>query len=792
MLLRSDKGQSIRLLNPLTRAGGEGQVFEIAGTTAFVAKVYHQPAEPLKATKLRSQVQTAQVALQAIAAWPTDLLVEDSNRNLVRGVLMPRMSGKEIHLLYGPGTRSLEFPKAGWDFLIHVAMNCAAAFQTLHEHSVVMADVNEGNLLVNETDGRVGLIDCDSYQIRNGTAQFTCDVGVPMWTPPELQGRNFRGLARTPNHDLFGLAVLIFRLLFMGRHPFAGIPVGRDQMEVDQAIKHRLFAFSPQVWSRGVKQPPHSLPLEALPEQIRRLFERAFLDSSMSPNARPTGREWAQELKVLLASLKQGCLDPGHKYWNGLKACPWCSITNAGGPNFFISVAIHVGTADWMAEFHRLWSAIDRVINGALMQERATLPSIGKPLGRPMPINRPLPPPMMAPLTPTKPVASPKPVIPSPQLPVRPVKRPHGNPPSIPIGHNERLARLCGLGAIFFACFTGFCHIMEVEVAKLGSAWALVVCVVVGGLKWSRALQERQQRRDMELQAIQSEQHRIEGEYARELMAYESQVKALMQTHAAEVARADAEHQREWLKRDQEYQKSYNSYLTAQREFDATMRKYGIDLALWNSEVDRRTVGEATLFQTLNSAVSQLNTTLTEYQDRVRVAIPPLEAARNRFEKARSDELADLRTLHDRRQELQLHQFLAKQLIRDAGIPGIGGTREATLAAFNICTALDIHANLQVPGFGEVLLGNLMAWRRQWESRFRYNAAVPLPTGEVNAVKVKHAQARQSALSELKSGAKTLEQMETITAAFVNQSKLEILNLARNHAQAAADLTACS
>lgn len=36
---------------------------------------------------------------------------------------------------------------------------------------------------------------------------FTCDVGVALFTPPALQGRPFRNLIRTPDHDRFGLAV---------------------------------------------------------------------------------------------------------------------------------------------------------------------------------------------------------------------------------------------------------------------------------------------------------------------------------------------------------------------------------------------------------------------------------------------------------------------------------------------------------------------------------------------------------------------------------------------------------
>ena len=106
-----------------------------------------------------------------------------------------------------------------------------------------MGDVNVRNFLV-QANGMVALIDCDSYQIRNGTMTWTCDVGVSLWTPPELQGQNFKGLVRTANHDLFGLAMLVFKLLFMGRHPFAGVPTNNGEILLEDSIRKRFYAFS--------------------------------------------------------------------------------------------------------------------------------------------------------------------------------------------------------------------------------------------------------------------------------------------------------------------------------------------------------------------------------------------------------------------------------------------------------------------------------------------------------------------------------------------------------------------
>ena len=114
------------------------------------------------------------------------------------------------------------FPEVDFRFLIHTATNIARAFAIVHEHGHVVGDVSrsEHDLLVGP-DGTVMLIDCNLFQI-SAAELFTCDVGVPLFTPPELQSENFRGLRRTANHDRFGVAVLLFHLLFMGRHPFAG------------------------------------------------------------------------------------------------------------------------------------------------------------------------------------------------------------------------------------------------------------------------------------------------------------------------------------------------------------------------------------------------------------------------------------------------------------------------------------------------------------------------------------------------------------------------------------------
>lgn len=313
--------------------GGEGAVHELPARPGFVAKLYHQPVNPDKALKLEGMARQAHSGLLEIAAWPVDVLRHQPTDPIL-GFVMPRVKGyHEIHSLYGPAHRKRTFPHADWSFLIHAARNLASAFEVVHGRDHVIGDVNPGNVVVSG-QALVKLIDCDSFQINTGTRLFSCDVGVPQFTAPELQGRSFHGLNRTTDHDGFGLALLCFHLLFMGRHPFAGRYQGKGDMPIERAIKEYRFAFGKRAASRGMEPPPHTLPFEALPQQIGRLFEQAFTAPASAPH-RPTAREWRLALEQLNRELRTCERNATHKYPRLAPDCPWCLLERASGTAFF-------------------------------------------------------------------------------------------------------------------------------------------------------------------------------------------------------------------------------------------------------------------------------------------------------------------------------------------------------------------------------------------------------------------------------------------------------------------------
>ena len=114
-----------------------------------------------------------------------------------------------------------------------------------------------------------------------GTRIFRCGVGVPEYTPPELHGKNFASLDRTADHDLFGLAVLVFHLLMMGRHPFSGVPLVSADIPIEKAIQDGLYAYARN--PTKLKPPPHVPPVTMLDRGHPRPF-RAGLRLDTPPH----------------------------------------------------------------------------------------------------------------------------------------------------------------------------------------------------------------------------------------------------------------------------------------------------------------------------------------------------------------------------------------------------------------------------------------------------------------------------------------------------------------------------
>jgi DNA-binding helix-hairpin-helix protein with protein kinase domain len=212
-------------------------------------------------------------------------------------------------------------------------MSCL--FECVHASDILVGDVSVANFVIRCDTTAVG-IDTDSFQLSVDGQTYPCPVGTDETTPPELQNtRNFSEVLRKPEHDYFGLASLVTRILMEGIQPFSGVVHNMKLAPpIGARIERNLFAFSPRTkfWIRmrhGVfttPTPVATLLFSALSPELRSLIVQAFDAGHRNPTLRPTPTTWRRALENFLQSLTKCSSNRQHQYFNRLRRCPWCEL----------------------------------------------------------------------------------------------------------------------------------------------------------------------------------------------------------------------------------------------------------------------------------------------------------------------------------------------------------------------------------------------------------------------------------------------------------------------------------
>ena len=313
--------------------GGEARIYPVPQDETLVAKIYHKPisahADKLAAMLANPPENPTSGQGHISIAWPVDLLHTTDGSDRVVGFLMPRVNGMNSMLeFYNPKSRRQKCPFFNYLYLHRSARNLAAAVGALHARGYCIGDVNESNILVGNT-ALVTLVDTDSFQVRepDKSVVYRCRVGKAEFTPPELQGKSFHSMDREIEHDLFGLAVLIFQLLMEGTHPFSGIFQGVG----DPPPYEARIAAGHFVYSVGRRVPYLSAPVapafKILHPTLQQLFVRCFEDGHNNPSLRPTAQLWQAALREAETDLIACSLNNQHRYGKHLNSCPWCERT---------------------------------------------------------------------------------------------------------------------------------------------------------------------------------------------------------------------------------------------------------------------------------------------------------------------------------------------------------------------------------------------------------------------------------------------------------------------------------
>ncbi len=335
LLHRQTNEETIRIDDSfILGVGGEARIYGLLDDPHLVAKVYHKPTEE-KIQKLYLMLNNPPddyISVQKLAsiAWPIDLLyVQNNGSRQIVGFLMPRVTGmRSLINFYNPGIRRRYNPLFNYRYLHRAGRNLSAAVNALHIRGYVIGDINESNILVSDT-ALVVLVDTDSFQVRdvNRSIVYRCPVGKPEYTPPELQNKRFAEIDRLPEHDRFGLAVLLFQMLMEGTHPFAGIYRGSgDPPPYEERIAYGHFPYTKD--RRVPYTPPKTAPsFEILSPDLRQLFIKCFEAGHKDPSQRPDARTWQEALNKAEHELITCPVNEQHLYGNHLKSCPWCERT---------------------------------------------------------------------------------------------------------------------------------------------------------------------------------------------------------------------------------------------------------------------------------------------------------------------------------------------------------------------------------------------------------------------------------------------------------------------------------
>lgn len=321
--------------------GGEGQVLGMVGFPNRVAKVYlsDAPAHQRKVEAMASiWPRVEQLPDLEGVAWPMAALYSDPGRRQLVGFGMRRMEVR------GTFAQLYQYPPGAGATLSHREKALAVAdlcrtVEALHDLGQVVGDLNDSNVVL-LTNGRVGLVDVDSFHACVTGVTYRCDVCMSGYMAPELigavRGTDFAHCPNktfTPETDNFSLAVHAFRMLMNGAHPFhcAALPTAHGSVPAPLPLEKRVERGETPFLKHvaGATTAPFAPSYDALPGYLRAAFQRAFVDGARKPSARPTGAEWAALLERYSHELVTCRVDKTHAYHQGLRACPYCEADHA-------------------------------------------------------------------------------------------------------------------------------------------------------------------------------------------------------------------------------------------------------------------------------------------------------------------------------------------------------------------------------------------------------------------------------------------------------------------------------
>ncbi len=321
--------EKIVLGKVLNRGGAAGRIYEVEDHPQYVAKIfYNLTKSDTNRKKLESMLLNAPHFPPTIKdgieyvqiAWPTAILEDD--KGFCAGYIMPLVNMEKAvsldHLMQKSIRQKLGLSEK-YSYRLFAAYNVASMVAALHKCGHYIVDLKPSNVSVYRDTMIVAMVDCDGFSIQGEKDnRYPADFVSEEYIYPE--GMDLSCSEMGEEQDKFALAVIIFKLLNNGIHPFSGVPRKNDDMlTIQQRIEDYHYAYGS--WLDKYQAPhPYSIH-NYFDKKTLDMFDRAFVCGQ----ERPTAKEWQEHLWYLLHNMRQCKQNSDHIYFTS-KGCGLCAM----------------------------------------------------------------------------------------------------------------------------------------------------------------------------------------------------------------------------------------------------------------------------------------------------------------------------------------------------------------------------------------------------------------------------------------------------------------------------------
>lgn len=253
-------------------------------------------------------------------AWPEAVLEDDEG--FCVGYLMPLIKTEDAvsldHLMQKAVRQKLGLPES-YSNRLYAAYNVASMVAALHKCGHYIVDLKPANVSVYKENMLVAVYDCDGFSIRGENGRYPAEFVSEEYIYPEGMQQNCEDMGE--EQDKFALAVILFKLLNNGIHPFSGTPRKADDQMLPLQTRIEQYHYAYGLWPDSY-QSPHPYSMHGyFDKKTLELFDRSFLKNQK----RPSAKEWQEHLEDLFRNLKSCKKNPDHVYFTA-KGCGLCAI----------------------------------------------------------------------------------------------------------------------------------------------------------------------------------------------------------------------------------------------------------------------------------------------------------------------------------------------------------------------------------------------------------------------------------------------------------------------------------